>query len=390
MIYLRLQNLQPLCISGQQAQGAIRNTLDYIPGSTLRGAIASQLQHHNQTRINQLILDPNLRYRNLHPLPTGTDLAHPLPRTARSCKLNRGFHPLAPKPGSPPHGVQDILIPLLRYILDKQTFPPQQCQQCDLPLTPFDGYYNGTGDSGYQKATIAQRHITQTAIDPNRETAQSANLFTTNALDEQTYFAGYLTLGSDEDETEFINTICPTGQTLRLGYGRTRGMGLITVDSCESETANPWKQSLTERIVAFNELAKGMNCPVPAGQTLFTLTLQSHTLLLDPYLRPQTNLDTPTLAREIHPQLANSEHLATFAATHPIHGWSSPHGLPLTPTTAIATSSVFVFQTPLSPNQLADIFNQTQLEQQGIGERRNEGFGQLTVCHPFHQQVNPL
>jgi len=31
-----------------------------------------------------------------------------------------------------------------------------------------------------------------------------------------------------------------------------------------------------------------------------------------------------------------------------------------------------------------------RLEAQGVGERTDEGLGEVLVCHPFHQEVMPI
>jgi CRISPR-associated protein Csx10 len=31
-----------------------------------------------------------------------------------------------------------------------------------------------------------------------------------------------------------------------------------------------------------------------------------------------------------------------------------------------------------------------RLEETGVGERTDEGFGELMVCHPFHLEVEPV
>lgn len=400
MIYLQLRSQQPLCVAAEQAQGTLRRTLEYIPGGTLRGALAARLRavrpDISQQDFNRLMLAPGSRFQNLYPLPPGRDLARPLPHTARSCKLYPGFIPVRPRPGRPRHGVHDLLFPLLRYMLAGEergnTLPAQRChnQECGLPLEPFSGFYSGSRAGDYYQVEVNQRQVTQTAIDPHRETASPANLFTVQAIEEETLFAGYFSLGDPAEEEKFCQTICPAEATLRLGYGRTRGMGLVQITQCYVDSPYLWEDELRERLVKFNEKAEAMNCCIPAGHTLFALALLSDTILLDPFLRPQAGIDGSTLAREVDQTLANSQLLAAFARTRQVYGWSSPHGLPLPADLALTAGSVFVFQTTLSVDALATILAGADVEQVGIGERRAEGFGQVVVCHPFHQEVTAV
>lgn len=398
MIYIRIRNPQPICVAAEQAQGTIRRTLEYIPGSTLRGALATRLRtvqpNISQQDFSRIILGPSSRFQNLYPVPLGRDVSLPLPGTARSCKLYPGFIPPRPRAGQPPpHGVRDMLFPYLRFRLapEAENIPDLYCQHngCGLPLEPFIGFYSGTRAGDYVVANVRRRQVTQTAIDPHRETASPANLFTVEVLEEGLQFAGYFALGEGADEADFCQTVCRKGDALRLGYGRTRGLGLVEVLDCRVEEPDLWVEDLPTRLRRFNEMAEAQMCSVP-GHTLFALTLLSDAIVLDPFFRYQASLDGPTLAREIHPDLVDAELLLSFASTRLVSGWSSPHRLPLPEDLAITAGSVFVFKTPLMQDDLVRVFEETELERRGIGERREEGFGQVVVCHPFHQEVNPV
>lgn len=403
MIYIRIRSQQPICVAAEQAQGTIRRTLDYIPGSALRGALAACLNaarpNISQPDFDHLMLADGAQFQNLYPLPPGRDVVRPLPSTARSCKLYFGFVPLQEKAGQrPQHGVRDFLFPSLRYALagghqQAAPLPDQHCghdDQCDLPLEPFSGVYGGFEPGYYVKAEPKQRQVTQTAIDPHRETASPANLFTVEVLEEGTEFAGFFALGDPTAEEGFCDTICSTGDQLRLGYGRTRGLGLVEVVTCRVERPYLWDDDLASRLWTFNDTARKQKCDVPAGHSLLAITLLSDTIILDPFCRHQAGIDGPTLAREIHQDLAGAKLIAAFADTRSVFGWNGQHGLPLPADLAITTGSVFVFQVPLELERLADVLEETDVERQGIGERRAEGFGQLVICHPFHQEVNPV
>lgn len=403
MIYIRIRSQQPICVAAEQAQGTIRRTLDYIPGSALRGALAARLNavrpNISQRAFDRLILADGAQFHNLYPLPSGRDMVRPLPNTARSCKLYPGFIPLREEAGQlPQHGVRDFLFPYLRYVLagghqQAAPLPDQHCgydAQCELPLDPFSGVYAGFEPRYYATAQPKQRQVTQTAIDPHRETASPANLFTVEVLEEGTEFAGFFALGDPTAEEDFCDTICPPGDRLRIGYGRTRGLGLVDILTCRVEEPYLWDENLEDRLEAFNEMAAREQCEVPAGHSLFTITLLSDTIVLDLFCRHQTGLDGPALAREIDEDLGRAELVAAFADTRSVFGWNGRHRLPLPADLAITAGSVFVFQISLKPEDLADIFEETDVERQGVGERRAEGFGQLVVCHPFHQEVNPV
>ena len=68
-------------------------------------------------------------------------------------------------------------------------------------------------------------------------------------------------------------------------------------------------------------------------------------------------------------------------------GWNTAWGLPKDTELVAQMGSVYVYHTARridDPDWLSAL---TQLEEQGIGERRIEGFGQVRVCEEFHQVI---
>lgn len=256
-------------------------------------------------------------------------------------------------------------------------------------MEPFGAYYDGLQAGDYVVADIQRRQVTQTAIDPHRETAREANLFTLEVLEEDMQFAGHFALGEGTDEADFCRTVSPKDSTLRIGYGRTRGLGLVQVLDCRVDTRDYWPDDLATRLRRFNETAQAQQCNV-SEHTLFALTLLSDAIVLDPFFRHQARLDGPALGREIHPNLADATLLLSMTDTRLVSGWSSPHHLPLPEDRAMTAGSVFVFETNITPGELVEIFAETNLERRGLGERTSEGFGQVAVCHPFHREVSPV
>jgi CRISPR-associated protein Csx10 len=69
-----------------------------------------------------------------------------------------------------------------------------------------------------------------------------------------------------------------------------------------------------------------------------------------------------------------------------VSAWQQLWGTPRTNEYAIESGSVFLFSCASPPSEalLKALF---QLEEQGIGKRRAEGFGRVRVSDQFHQQV---
>ena len=50
--------------------------------------------------------------------------------------------------------------------------------------------------------------------------------------------------------------------------------------------------------------------------------------------------------------------------------------------------SVYVFRTEMALDDLVPRLE--ALEAEGVGERTDEGLGEILICHPFHQEVMPV
>ena len=118
--------------------------------------------------------------------------------------------------------------------------------------------------------------------------------------------------------------------------------------------------------------------------TYFTLNLQSDTILIaeDGWQRSMV-LTAPAL-QEMTDCETEVTHVRSFASYHYVSGWNAAWRLPKETELVTQMGSVFVFHTPDIDAWLPKL--QT-LENIGIGNRREEGFGQISICDPFHLQM---
>ncbi|MFW6296676.1 MAG: CRISPR-associated RAMP protein Csx10, partial [Halothece sp.] len=100
-IRLKIISQSPLAI-GRKKTGVVNEAEDYLPGSVIRGAIASQLlqqtgyQHQDLSEnggdFQKLFLDNSCAiFNNAYPSPPH-QISFILPATAVSSKTNPGFH----------------------------------------------------------------------------------------------------------------------------------------------------------------------------------------------------------------------------------------------------------------------------------------------------------
>jgi CRISPR/Cas system CSM-associated protein Csm3 (group 7 of RAMP superfamily) len=83
----------------------------------------------------------------------------------------------------------------------------------------------------------------------------------------------------------------------------------------------------------------------------------------------------------------SKERSLMFTGPTIVSGWSEAWGLPKLPALAAVAGSVYVFCT-------SDIeaWHEAlgKIEEHGVGSRREEGFGAVRVCDPFHLEVQPV
>ena len=96
-------------------------------------------------------------------------------------------------------------------------------------------------------------------------------------------------------------------------------------------------------------------------------------VLTAPMLQEMTGCDT-------HVELVRS-----FASYDYVGGWNAAWGLPKEIDLITRMGSVFVFYTSEIDSWIPVL---KTLEKVGIGRRREEGFGQILICGPFHLRTH--
>lgn len=416
--YLRVQAQSPLSItSHQNITGLANPTLPYIPGTTLRGALAWQMLNDDpvakQTAAFQTMFEQEgLRCGPLYPIggDDTSQLTLPIPFTARSCKHKPGFanEPSLMRRG---HGVLDTLIEVIEEKAMQQARAAGQmatmplgglatcdaCPQCQAPLQRFGGYFEwdqSTTPLQLRKAPQTLRLLTRTAMLDELESARPAALFGREALEIGQKFAGFL----DVDTTiqQEVEALLGGGTCLQIGAGRTAGLGQVEVLELKPhwDPVQQWLGSVQTRSDAFQQRLSQV---IKAQSFLVPITFLTDAILLDRFLR-FASAPTPTVLEaycELEqvsttppPPLPNNLGLfLAIASSKRIAGWNtaSQPARPRYDDAAVTAGSVFVLAVP--PDQASALLALCQwLEKNGLGERKAEGFGQLAVALPFHAQ----
>ena len=120
-----------------------------------------------------------------------------------------------------------------------------------------------------------------------------------------------------------------------------------------------------------------------------TLTLRAPLQLLDEWGVATTQLTAPLL-RAYLPALPVGLSILTHSSVVEqdlTSGWSAAWGLPKPVMPALAAGSVVVLRAPINERQALLEFL-AAVAQNGLGERRAEGLGEVLVCDPFHTEYD--
>lgn len=376
---LTLQLRAPLALHRTRAGGQYVDSLDYIPGTALRGALAEAYlaQHGTPDKtFHILFLSDQVQYGDLWPAIEGSPTIL-LPATAQVCKRYGFGHK---------NSFRDGLLDALADLLPTRRCAHIEDKRCDEPLDRTSGYLCSLDPVEHLAPRIRLR--VSTAIGRGTGTAAREMLFTQHTLtgksksgNKALLFQGVLQLTDPRLRAELDDLL---KLPLFLGSGRSRGLGEVEVKT--------WKEtgdgdSLPKRWHKFNETAR--RAGGDPNLCYFSLTLLSHLALRDDLLRPVLDEITPqhfglpdTVKWVCY---KNSGWPVLFLSTVTVAGWNAALGLPKSDTVTLARRSVLLAKCPADQEQ-AVLKRLARIESQGLGERRNEGFGRVVACYPIHYE----
>jgi CRISPR-associated protein Csx10 len=385
----------PTHLACRHEAGNYAESLPYIPGTAIRGAIAgcylsdAALRDRTAKKLGPagtfedyfdwLFLSGEVVFPNLYPAVTATP-ALVLPLSARTCKYHPGFRGDERTRLDECHGVADLLLIMSSAV-------PTRCHRCQAPLEAVEGFYAVTSLKPVRRVRPRAGLLTRTAVEPAVGTARQGALYTVEVIDEcgdgalpftgilhntgsapaaHSPRASYQEVLLDDLGTEFANGKA----VIYLGGDRTRGLGAVRLQLGPEVPGLPMP-SLRDRIATTFQRRPNS----------FTLTLHTDAIVIDELFRYQSVIDEAFLRDEFPggPECALDR---AFTATRVVSGWNSAHKLPKENALAISKGAAFLYSTTASEEQLLPWLQ--EIERIGIGERRSEGFGEVVVCHPFH------
>jgi len=345
-ITLSLETLQPVLATSFQGDPNSDVSYSYIPGSMIRGAIIGRyMRQHNLSELDltskdvkRLFFDANsTRYLNAYLLSQEKQRTLPLPL----CWFKDKDAELK----------EDSPITVYDFSIYKG----------DDPETPKSvGEYFWTKERGAVKLYKEKRRINIHNFrdrQKGRSTDNQGELFRYDALDAGQTFQSVI-LCEDGDATT-IQMLLVTEPNIWLGGSQSAGYGHTKI--IDLEILNDWDEV-------------GIPAEKRENDEILSITLFSDTLLRNECGQPVAD---PMLIKQAVEEVLNislPKPSNIFAGSTLIGGFNRKWGLPLPQVPGLAAGTVIFFEDfEINESQIQ------QLEVQGIGERREDGFGRVAV-----------
>jgi len=408
--------LSPLALK-RNRQSDRSETVQSIPGTTLRGALATiYLQQHGQVDDTFNLLFLNEQHCRFGPLDPADNI---YPLTMSACKRHPESHP---KVDQLPYR---IALHLNQGKIRNETHKRyRECRapDCQADLKGYVGFWQTEGEQVRDHTPEAEYVAAHVGIDRTTATAADGIFYTLEALTARSpRNNGHADLigwvqASDEAVRALKAILDEEEGTVYLGHHRTRGYGRVRLEisaepavelTGDREKWESWSSSMiafVQRALDPDVAGFAPDPPSldPSQDTLFAISLPTGAILVDRLLRYTVDLSAmvpwlpslPNPARlfpiEARPKvsLGDGGELRCVAAVtnlQLLRGWNTAHGLPRQDEWMAARGSVYVYWLRGSSEDRKQLFDMlSQLAAAGIGLRRNEGYGLVVINDPIH------
>ena len=402
-LQLTLTPTEYLRVSAVKVANNFLDAYDFLPGSSVRGAVARTFalsshcpQRWEDKEFRQAFLKQPALFTEFYPTNASVP-AKPIPLSVRTCKRFPGFRHItkeeAEREGKQQsHGAKDILIAAtIIRLLRKAGIPAaleDRCKYCSSMLKELGGYYINTTTP---VEGVAHRMHTKTAINRQRGTSAEGQLYSYELVNaklehlesQRPRFIGKL-VNLTPALYQHLQSL--NGQFLLIGGARLRGYGKVklTVESLPSdEQLQEWKERMEKMTNLVRtpvlEIISETGRKDLESRIFFSLTLISDLML------PPTNWEQE-LVKEVKTRLGIDQELTLELAiclTGCRGGYNEAMGMRKELMPVIVRGSAFLFS--FYQEDKGNILNAIPaLLQQGMGLRREEGFGRVSFCDPFH------
>jgi CRISPR-associated protein Csx10 len=363
---------EPLLISEKAEAGNQFQTVEYIPGSALRGALAGRVAaRHDLDKVDsdayrafvRLFFRDGVQFPTLYPAHRVSNAIYPAvlaPLDLLSCELYPGF---AATETAAAHSAAGFAL--------RDDLHPA-CLRCNSDLKPLGGFLSlRSGPHRLEINRLSEMHV---HIHPGTHRAASGDLFGYDVLAPGQYFVGELTCA---DAAAWENLCALAGLpeeggrlTLRLGKACRRGYGKITlwIERQPDGAEHPWLQL---------PLAQRVTDPTAP----LVLTLLTDAIVPDPWGRFQTSLDADWLSQALGVKVRVKR---AFCANRVVDSFNAQLGLPRWRDVALRAGSAVGLEITEAIDLPELLKHLEKVEREGLGLRRSEGFGRVAFNHPLY------
>ncbi|MFV9504100.1 MAG: type III-B CRISPR module-associated Cmr3 family protein [Oscillochloridaceae bacterium umkhey_bin13] len=383
LLHFQIEALAPLAFPERKPGVQFNASLPYVPGAAIYGALGQQFGPDGFDSE----LFRSLRCHNAYPARPTDAWVRPLPATA-----------IQPKGAGKATTPTDSLVARVAWEIQQPTaliYAPT-----DNDGRPYEAvstkFYSLMANNQLDYREVQQRMLTRVAINRQRGTAQDSRLYSPLAISEVTI------IDNARVTTGFVGTIsCNPADQQRLsaaltalthlGGRQTSGLGAVQITLHPTPLSPDGPEAIMQRITALTKRFQaqmkvytalgGQAWPQPIADTsIFTVNLLSDAILYEHGWLPTQEFSAQQLEEAIG---IKATLLRAFTTTKPVGGWHTLWQRPKPSAIAVAMGGLYVFQaaTPLDANACVRL---AQLQLDGIGDRRSEGFGQVRICDEFH------
>lgn len=340
---LEISLTEPLILTdGSSDSAGGHETLSYIPGTSVLGAMVGALgidPNHDPALFTRLFLDDSTRFLNAYPA-VDHQRTLPRPKTFRQGKAG-------------PQSVIDRLTAeaVFRTPADLEGFFAGDRMKTAKPAFIL------SASPGIDRSPRRQEQV-HVGIDRATRAAEEGVLFTYESLPAGTrFYSGVIV--DDADAAAFFEGVGRSPVQLRIG--RSRGAGYGAAEAVISAADAGWREYEQTRHSA-------------ASSKVVACLLSDFLPALE---QPPVAALEAALSVALGAPHEKSVHVLE-AGLRTVRGFRGVWGLPRPARTVVERGSVVIIDGPLDPERIA------ALELSGIGSRRNEGFGRVSLGWTVH------
>lgn len=359
---------EPTVIAARGEAGNQYDSLSCIPGSVLLGTLATlaaELHNlaapENYKDFVNLFLRGSVLFSTLYPAYHFQNTLYPTipaPLALQTCSA----------------------VPLREEREGDGAYPawdqPEKCPRCDNRLEPISGFMplRRLSPHTFTPGQTPELHI---HVDEKTGRVKSGQLYGYTVLNAGQYFVGELICFGEEawnrlQEMTGISEGAPL--IWRMGKARRRGYGKVTA----------WLERCDDRPLVWVQLSLEERIQDPSQP--ITMTLLTDTIILNSWGQQVLGCTPDWLEEALG--LGPVEILEAFARVRNVDGFNAYLGLPRWRDMALTAGSVVRFKLNSPPKNWREQLQKLEIE--GVGVRRNEGFGRVAFNHPIYDNREAL